>query len=81
MKETCPTCLAIANKDFLSLSMGKAIEVAHIAGMAVGVSIAGGHSPAEARDFTLANFCPEHAQDLLLSSGYVADAIRRRTSS
>jgi hypothetical protein len=81
-KAECPTCLAMADADFLRQTPEHAIELGHIAGMTIGLAIFGGHTVAEARERTEAMLCHEHAADLVRAaqslSTTIGAAVRRR---
>ncbi len=55
------------------------VELAHCAGVAIGVVLTGGYDPEEAREVVKENFCEEHADIIFAGAGTVREAIRERS--
>ena len=69
-RAACPTCLAIRFEQMT-------VELAHCAGVAIGVALAGEHhDPIEARRDVEQNFCREHADLIFGAARTIADQLR-----
>jgi hypothetical protein len=67
----CPTCLAMRFE-------GMTVELAHCAGVALGVALTGAHhDPLVARRDVEDNFCREHAGLVFGAARTIADQLRK----
>lgn len=69
MTPRCPTCLALQFD-------GMTVELAHCAGIAIGVALAGDHpDPVAARREVEETFCQEHAALIFTGARTIADTV------
>jgi len=74
MNGACPTCLAIRDGKLT-------VELAHCAGIAIGVALGGEHrDPLAARRAVEANFCREHASLIFGAARTIGDVLRKQTA-
>jgi hypothetical protein len=70
-RRECPTCLAIELDEMT-------VELAHCAGVAIGVALTGKHqNPLAARRDVEENFCREHADLIFGAARTIANHLRR----
>jgi hypothetical protein len=70
IKTECPTCVVIDQLP-TTVSQDRRAVLAHIAGLALGVAIAGGRTPIEASHIVMAKFCPKHAEMIFAASASI----------